>query len=260
MSGKTRARRAVTVSAPVIVGFMFLLLWELFVIVRKIPAYVLPKPSVIWVQMQANLADIWSSFLVSGGNALAGLLIGAVLGVLAAVLASRTRFVDELLSPLAAAVAAMPIVALAPIFNTMFTSTSTTPRRLIVVIVVFFPMFVSTLRGLRQIDPVHRELMVSYAASSWQVTRRVRLPGSLPFVCTGLRISSSLAVIAAVVAEYFGGTQNGLGSRITSAASNTAYARAWGYVTASIMLGIIFYLGALLFERVAMPWKAVPSI
>ncbi|MEO6821089.1 MAG: ABC transporter permease subunit, partial [Candidatus Nanopelagicales bacterium] len=162
------ARQALKVGAPLVVGLMFLLLWELFVVARKIPAYVLPKPSVIWVQMRANVGDIWSSFLVSGSNALVGLLIGAVLGVVAAVLASRTRFVDELLSPLAAAVAAMPIVALAPIFNTMFTSTSTTPRRLIVVIVVFFPMFVSTLRGLRQVDPVHQELMTSYASSSWQ--------------------------------------------------------------------------------------------
>jgi NitT/TauT family transport system permease protein len=251
----TARRNAIKVGAPLVVGIAFLTLWELFVIVRSIPPFVLPKPTDIWAQMQRFFADIWSSFLYSGSNALAGLVIGSVLGVALAVFASRLPFFERLLSPMAAAVAAMPIVALAPIFNTMFTSTSTTPRRLIVIIVVFFPMFINTVRGLRQVDPIHNELMSSYAATSWQTMRAVRFPGSLPFICSGLRIASSLAVISAVVAEYFGGTQNGLGSRITSAAANTAYARAWGYVVASIVLGLLFYLGALLFERVAMPWK-----
>ncbi len=259
MSGSPRMR-AVKLAAPLVVGLLFLLLWELFVVVRNIAPYVLPKPTAIWEQMQRFASDIWASFLYSGSNALAGLLIGAVLGVAVAVLASRTPFFEQLLSPMAAAVAAMPIVALAPIFNTMFTSTSTTPRRLIVVIVVFFPMFINTVRGLRQVDPIHNELMTSYAASTWQTTRAVRLPGALPFICSGLRIASSLAVISAVVAEYFGGTQNGLGSRITSAAANTAYARAWGYVVASIVLGLLFYLGALLFERIVMPWKSTAAL
>lgn len=252
--------RAVRLAAPLLVGMLFLLLWQLFVLVRSIPPYVLPAPTAIWEQMLRFFADIWASFLYSGSNALAGLLIGAVLGVVGALIASRTPFFEQLLSPMAAAVAAMPIVALAPIFNTMFTSTSTTPRRLIVIIVVFFPMFINTVRGLRQVDPIHNELMTSYAASSWQTTRAVRLPGALPFVCSGLRIASSLAVISAVVAEYFGGTQNGLGSRITSAAANTAYARAWGYVVASIVLGLLFYLGALWFERIVMPWKVTAAL
>ena len=114
-------------------------------------------------------------------------------------------------TPLAAAAAAIPIVALTPILNTMFSSTSSTPRRLIVMIYVFFPIFVNTLKGLRQIEPVHAELMRSYAASPWTTTRVVRLPGALPFFFTGLKIASSGAVIAAIVSEYFGGLQEGLG-------------------------------------------------
>jgi NitT/TauT family transport system permease protein len=163
---------------------------------------------------------------------------------------------DELLTPVAAAVNAMPIIALAPVFNTMFSSTSAVPRRLVVTVVVFFPVFVNTVRGLRQVDPVHQELLQSYAATPWQLTRTVRLPGALPFVFTGLRLASSLAVIAAVVSEYFGGLQTGLGSRITSAAANTAYPRAWAYVVAACALGLAFYLIALLLERLAMPWRS----
>jgi NitT/TauT family transport system permease protein len=137
----------------------------------------------------------------------------------------------------------------------MFESTSSIPRRLVVSIVVFFPVFLNTLRGLREVNPTHRELMDSYAAGGWTFTRKVRLPGALPYVFTGLRQASSLAVIAAVVSEYFGGLQDGLGSRITSAASNTAYPRAWAFVAGACVLGLIFYLATLLLERLAMPWR-----
>jgi NitT/TauT family transport system permease protein len=122
--------------------------------------------------------------------------------------------------------------------------------------VVFFPLFVNAVRGLTQVAPIHRELMDSYGASGWAFARKVRVPNALPFVFTGLRLAASLAVIAAVVAEYFGGVQKGLGTRITSAASNTAYPRAWAYVAAACVLGLVFYLAATLLERLAMPWRA----
>lgn len=154
------------------------------------------------------------------------------------------------MSPTAAAVSVMPIVALAPALNTMFGTTSTTPRRMIVAVVVLVPVFVNTLRGLREVQPVHRDLLRAYAATPRQITRTLTIPGSLPFLFTGLRIASSTAVISAVVAEYFGGLQNGLGSRITAAASNSAYARAWAYVLGAIALGLIFYLATLALERV----------
>ena len=121
----------------------------------------------------------------------------------------------------------------------------------------FFPVFVTTVRGLTRIDPVHAELMRSYAAGAWATTRVVRLPGAVPYLFTGVRVASSLAVISAVVAEYFGGLQNGLGSRITSAASNTAYARAWAYVVAAIGLGLVFYLASLGAERLATRGRVV---
>jgi NitT/TauT family transport system permease protein len=247
--------RAVRVLTPLVVGVAFLAAWEAFVTVRRIRPYLLPKPSAIWSQLTLNRDDILDAALVTGSNALVGLVAGAVLGILAALVASRFRIVDELLIPLAAAVNAMPIIALAPIFNNMFSTTSTVPRRLIVTVVVFFPVFVNALRGLRQVAPIHRELLDSYAASGWEFARKVRVPNALPFVFTGLRLAASLAVIAAVVAEYFGGVQKGLGTRITSAASNTAYPRAWAYVAAACALGLVFYLAATLLERLAMPWK-----
>jgi NitT/TauT family transport system permease protein len=250
VSASARARQ---VLPPVVVGVGFLLLWELFVKARDIKPYLLPAPSLVWDQIQDNWDQIWKATLATGRNALAGLVIGTVLGTVMALVASR--FFSEMMLPLAAAISAMPIIALAPMFNNMFSSTSAIPRRLIVTIIVFFPIFVNVLKGLTQVQPTQLELMRSYAASDSAVSRKVRMPNALPFLFTGLKLAASLCVIAAVVAEYFGGLQNGLGSRITSAASNSAYGRAWAYVAASCALGLIFYLASVLLERVAMPWQ-----
>jgi NitT/TauT family transport system permease protein len=244
---------------PLLFGVAFLGLWEWFVDARDVKPFVLPKPSAIWEQLHENSDVILQATWATAQNALVGLAVGLVFGVLAALLASRIRALDEMLTPLTAAVAAIPIVALTPIFNTMFASTSTIPRRLVVAIAVFFPIFINTLRGLRQIEPVHAELMESYAAGPWTTMRVVRLPASLPFFFTGLRVASSAAVIAAVVSEYFGGLQKGLGPAITSAAAASAYPRAWAIVCAAIALGLAFYLAALLAERLAMPWRRLTT-
>jgi NitT/TauT family transport system permease protein len=244
---------------PIAFGIAFLALWEGFVEWRDVPPFVLPKPSVIWEQLSENVDIISRAMWATAQNALVGLAVGVLAGLLVAILAARLRPLDELLTPLSAAVAAIPIVALTPVFNTMFSTTSSVPRRLVVAIVVFFPVFVNTARGLRHIEPVHDELMRSYAATPWAVTRTVRLPGALPFFFTGLRIASSAAVIAAIVAEYFGGLQKGLGPAITSAAAASAYPRAWAIVVAAIVLGLIFYLTAVAAEWIAMPWRRVTA-
>ena len=256
MTAITLARRVVT---PIVFGALLLVVWQLFVDLRDIPGYLLPSPTAIGTQVQENFADILASSRASGTNALVGLVAGIVLAVLAAVVAAWVPLIERLLTPLAAAVSAMPIVALAPVLSIMFSATSDLPRRIVVAIVAFFPVFVTTVRGLTRIDPVHAELMRSYAAGGWDLTRVIRLPGAVPYLFTGVRVASSLAVISAVVAEYFGGLQNGLGSRITSAASNTAYARAWAYVVAAIGLGLVFYIVSLGAERLATRGRAPSS-
>lgn len=235
--------------APVLLGVVALLLWQAFVVGAGIKPYLLPSPTAIVEQLVQVLPLVWSAALATGMNVLVGLVVGSVVAVGAAIVAARSRMADTLLSPTAAALSVMPIVALAPALNTMFGTTSTTPRRLVVSVVVFAPVFVNMLRGLRQVQPVHRDLLRAYAATPRQITRTVTIPGALPYLFTGLRIASSTAVIAAIVAEYFGGLQNGLGSRITSAASNSAYARAWAFVLGAILLGLVFYLATLALER-----------
>ncbi|MFV2087481.1 ABC transporter permease [Micromonospora sp. LOL_021] len=244
---------------PVAVGLAGLALWEATVRLGRVASYVLPAPSAIAEQFWANRTVVLSAGLASGTNALIGLLAGAALGVLVALAISRLRLLSEVSVPLAALVNALPIIALAPVLNNMFDAASSVPRRIVVGLVAFFPVFVNTLRGLRQVQPIHRELMDSYAAGGATFARLVRLPGALPFVFTGLRQASSLAVIAAVVAEYFGGLQDGLGARITSAAALTAYPRAWAFVVGACLLGLVFYLATLALERLAMPWRTRTS-
>jgi NitT/TauT family transport system permease protein len=244
-----------SVLPPVVVGLAAIAGWQLTVTLGRIAPFILPAPSEIWAELVEQRQNVWEAALASGENALIGLVGGALAGVLAAMAASRFRPLSEISIPFAAVLNALPIIALAPILNNMFESTSSIPRRLVAGIIVFFPVFINTLRGLREVDPIHRELMHTYAASGWTFAVKVRLPGALPYVFTGLRQASSLAVIAAVVAEYFGGLQNGLGSRITSAAAFTAYPRAWAFVVGACLLGLAFYLTTLLLERLAMPWR-----
>ncbi|HEX3539298.1 MAG TPA: ABC transporter permease subunit [Acidimicrobiales bacterium] len=253
MTAARRRRRAWL--PPLLVGVGLLLAWQVFVEVRHIKPYLLPAPSAIWHQIATNKGDILHAARVTGTNALVGLLAGTVAGAAGGALASRFRFIGELTTPVAVAVNAVPIIVLIPIFNNMFSTTSAIPRRLMVTIIVFFPIFMHTLRGLTEADATKEELMRSYAASEWTVLRKVRIPGALPFFFTGLKIASSLSVITAVVAEYFGGLQDGLGSHIVGAASNSAYGRAWAFVTASCLLGLVFYSLAVTGERIIVPWQ-----
>jgi NitT/TauT family transport system permease protein len=138
----------------------------------------------------------------------------------------------------------------------MFNITSRTPRVLVTAIIVLFPIFVNVMRGLIQVNPVQLELMRSLNAAPRTTLRVLRIPNAIPFFFTGLKIAAPLAVIAALVAEYFGGPQEGLGSRIASAAANTAYGRAWAYVLAAIITGLIFYLAIIALERLVTPRSA----
>jgi NitT/TauT family transport system permease protein len=243
--------RTATILAPVILGLLVLALWQLAVIGFDIKPYVLPSPTAIGEQFVRAAGTVWSGTRVTGTNALVGLVLGSALGILAAVVSALARVFDELTVPIVTAMSVVPIVALAPVLYSMFGAGAETGRQLIAALAVFIPVYVNTLRGLRQVRPVHRDLMRAYAATSWQATRTVTLPGALPFVFTGLRIASSLAVISALIAEYFGGPVDGLGKSITSAASYSNYALAYAFVLGSIVLGLVFYCVTLAMEKLA---------
>ena len=234
---------------PLLLGAAVVLLWHAAVSVLAIPPFVLPGPFDIAAAFFANMGNIVSASLVTGGNAAVGLVAGGVLGVLAAVVAAFLPVFDRLAGPLVAALSVVPIVAVAPVLYTMFGAGEEAPRQIVAGIAVFVPVYVNSLRGFRQVLPVHRDLMRSYAAGRWQVTRTVTLPSAVPYMFTGLRIASSLAVISALIAEYFGGPVGGLGKSITSAASASNYTLAWAYVLGAVVVGLVFFCATAALEK-----------
>lgn len=226
---------------PVLLGLAVVVIWQVGVGALQIQPFVLPGPGAIAGQFADNLDSVWASSVATGTNALIGLVVGAILAVVAAAVAAALPAFDNLTAPVVVAAAVIPIVALAPVLYTMYGADAETGRQIVAGLAVFIPVYLNSLRGFRQVRPVHRELMRVFAATGWQAARAVTIPSALPYVFTGLRIASSLAVISALIAEYFGGPVGGLGKSITSAASSSNYALAWAYVIGSILLGLVFY-------------------
>lgn len=239
---------------PLLIAVVFLAGWQLLVVIQGIEPYVLPAPSLIGENFFTDITMMWETAFYTGTTALLGLVFGTILGIGMALVAQRFVLVNNLVTPLASGLAAVPIIALTPVLNNMFSITSRTPRVLVTMIIVFFPMLVNVTRGLIQVQPVQLELMRSMNAQPRTVLRVLRIPNAIPFFFTGLKVAAPLSVIAALVAEYFGGPQEGLGSRIASSAANTAYGRAWAYVVAAIITGLVFYLIVVAVERWTTPW------
>jgi NitT/TauT family transport system permease protein len=235
---------------PMLFGAVFLLAWELVVVIFGIERYLLPAPSAIAGELADRGGDIWDACKVTGTNALIGLLAGVVLGVAMSFLVMRSQLLNEISTPLAIALNAIPIIVVVPVLNNMFSITSQVPRRLMVTLIVFFVVLVNVSKGLRQVSSTHLELMRSYAASPRTIIVKTRIPNAVPYLFTALRIAAPLAVITAFVAEYFGGSQNGLGYAITSNASAARTDVMWAYVVGACVLGLTFYLASIGLERI----------
>ncbi|MFK4836738.1 ABC transporter permease [Microbacterium sp. ZW T2_14] len=237
--------------APVVVGILILAIWIFWVDVLGTAPRMLPSPVAIAEEFVRRFPIILDDMKITATNALIGLVVGSLLALLFAGLAAAARPVDGMLAPLVSALAVIPIVAVTPILNTMFGASSQFGRQAVATIAAFIPVFVNVLRGLRQTRPVHRDLLRSSAASGFQTFRVLTLPTALPYLMTGLRIASSLAVIAALVAEYFGGPADGIGTAIATYAKSGRAALAWAYVLGGIIIGLVFFLVTSLLERLA---------
>ena len=235
---------------PVAFGVVFLVLWEALVKGFDLKPYFLPAPSLVLDAFFGNVGNVWEAAKVSGINALVGLIAGAVIGVVLSFTLMRFDILNLLVSPLAVALNAIPIVVIVALFTTMYSSTSETPRRLMVTIVVNFIVLVNVSKGLRQVQRVHLELLRSLAASPADVLRKARIPNAIPYFFTSLKIAAPTAVITALVSEYFGGRQNGLGYFIPSNFANSKTANAWAYVIGACLLGLAFYLVSILMEYI----------
>jgi len=237
------------VAAPVAVGLLGIALWFAYVASGTAPR-MLPDPLAIANEFADRTPLVAEAAAVTGTNALLGLVAGSVAAVALAALATTWRPVDGMTAPLIAALAVVPIVALTPILNTMFGASSQFGRQAVAGIAAFVPVFVNTLRGLQQTRPVQRDLFRATAANGAQTFRLLTLPTALPYLLTGVRVAASLAVISALVAEYFGGPADGIGTAIATYAKSGRAALAWAFVAGGIAIGLVFFLVTSLLERV----------
>ena len=181
-------------------------------------------------------------------------MFGVICGVVLSFVLMRFNVVNELVTPLAVALNAIPIIVLgAGVQQHVLEHDRDSATRRMVTLVVSFIVLVNVAKGLRQVSPIHMELMHSYAASKSEILRKTRIPNALSYLFTALKIAAPVAVITAFVAEYFGGSQNGLGYGITSNAAVSRTATSWAYVIGACTLGLAFYLAAVLIERFASP-------
>lgn len=240
---------------PAIFAFVAVtVVWEGAIRVFDVQAFVLPAPSVIVGRFIENSEQIWGAGWNTLIEAAGGLILGTLLGV--AVAASTVRWVPvrEGLMPFAVAANSIPIIALAPIANGMFSITSPVSKIVVVSIVVFFPVMINTTRGLLEVDPDEFELMRSYAATPPQVMWRVRVPHALPYFFSAMKVVSVLSIIAAIIAEYFGGSQDVLGQYILNKASLFVFPDAWAGILVASIMGVTLYTAVLVTERLVMPW------
>lgn len=240
--------------APLVVAVIVIAAWELLINIFQIQQFLLPRPSVIG----ATFLDTYPR-LVSAGwntfqNAFWGFVLGCGAGILTGFAAARFTSFSRALLPVAIAINAVPIIALAPIFNNWFGALNPASKIAIVAVLVYFPAMISTVRGLTSVDVVSLELMKSYAAGQWDIFRKLRLPTALPFIFSSLKVATTLSMIGAIVSEYFGGSTAGLGYRIRDDAGLFKYPEAWSAIFIASLIGILFYLVVSAVERALMSW------
>jgi NitT/TauT family transport system permease protein len=189
-------------------------------------------------------------------EAVGGFIIGTVLAIIVSLVTFRWTIARRAIMPFAIAIAAVPSIILAPIMNNWFGSTNALSKMSIVIVLVFFPIVIHLVRGLKDVDPNALELMHSYGASEFTILLNLRIPNAMPYFFTALKISSTLALIGAIVAEYFGGVLRSLGVWILNNANQFRFPIAWAGILSACLMGISFYLIIILIERLVIPWHS----
>lgn len=244
----------VGIVVPVLFGLALLVLWEGAVRGFEINPVLLPAPTAIAVKFASSLDILWVDFVqtfVKG--ALSGYLMGCGAAFITAVLVDRSAFLQKGLLPVGNFVAALPVIGMAPIL-VMWFGFDWHSKAAIVVVMVFFPMLVNTVQGLQASDHMQRDLMNTYAASYPQRLLKLRLPAAMPFIFNGLKICSTLALIGAIVAEFFGSPIKGMGFRISTEVGRLALDMVWAEITVAALAGSAFYGVIALLEKAVTFW------
>ena len=239
---------------PLVVFAAVLAVWE--VTTAGPGRRVLPAPSSILTAVTSNFDSLFRATQASFFEAIGGLVLGTLVGLIISFASARWITARDLLLPIAIAASAVPIIAVAPILNNWFGVLSPVSKMAMAALLVFFPIVVNVTRGLVEVPPSSLELMRAYAATEVEVLRKVRLPNMLPYLFTALKVSTTLAFIGALVGEYFGGSSEVLGRKVLESMASGAFNLAWACILIGAAAAIAAYLVVSLVERLVMPWQA----
>ncbi len=239
---------------PLLFGVTLLVLWEFLVRGFAVSPVLLPAPSAIGARFASSLPILWTDFVQTFiKGALTGYAIGCGSAILVAIAVDRLPFLRSGLLPVGNFVSALPIIGMAPIM-VMWFGFDWQSKAAVVVLMCFFPMLVNAVQGLLAADHLQRDLMRTYAASYWQTLFKLRLPAASPFLFNGLKICTTLALIGAIVAEFFGSPTAGMGFRISTEVGRLQLDMVWAEITVAALVGSAFYGLVALAERAATFW------
>jgi NitT/TauT family transport system permease protein len=256
LAGRVGRRALDWVPALVVLVLVFVV-WQESIAILHIKRFLAPQPTDIASTFWTNRHELISAGWFTFQEALGGFVIGSGLALVVALVLARWRGVGRALMPYMIAANAIPIIAFAPIMNAWFDPFSKGSKMAIAAVLCFFPVLVNTLRGLTSVRPESIELMRSYGAGEIATFRRVRIPTALPFIFTSLKIATVLAMIGAIVGEYFGGAFTALGVLIDSRSTTFQFKEAWAGIGVACAYGIAFYLAVAVVEWLTLRW--VPS-
>ncbi|MEL6685635.1 MAG: ABC transporter permease [Pseudomonadota bacterium] len=233
--------RIVKLAVPAIFGLTLLIMWELLVRMLEISPVILPPPTMIAERFASELPTLWADFeqtIIKG--AMTGYIIGMLAAFAVAILADRSAFLTRGILPVGSFMAALPIVGTAPIF-VRWLGSDWQSKAAVVAVMVFFPILVNTVAGLRDTTAMQRDLMRTYGAGYWPTLFKLRLPAAMPFIFNGLKIATTLALIGAIVAEFFGSPTVGMGFRISTSVGQLALDMVWAEIVVAALAGSAFY-------------------
>jgi NitT/TauT family transport system permease protein len=243
---------------PAIFGIVVLVVWEAVTRGGNVPSVILPPPSAIGARFMATTHLLWADFQQTFlKSVLIGYALGCGAGFALAILIDRSPFLKRGLLPIGNFVSALPIVGIAPIM-VMWFGFDWQSKAAVVVVMTTFPMLVNTIAGLNAASVMERDLMRTYAASYWQTLFKLRLPAAAPFIFNALKINSTLALIGAIVAEFFGTPTVGMGFRISTEVGRMNVDMVWAEIAVAALAGSVFYGVVVLIERAVTFWH--PSV
>ncbi len=248
------ANRTVRLVVPLLFGISILVLWEGLVRGLNVPFVLLPPPSAIGVRLVNSVPTLWADFQQTFLKAvITGYALGCGLGFIVAIAIDRSPFLQKGLLPLGNFVSALPVIGVAPIM-VMWFGFDWQSKVAVVVIMTFFPMLVNTVSGLAATSSMEKDLMRTYAATWFQTLVKLRLPAAWPFIFNALKINSTLALIGAIVAEFFGTPIVGMGFRISTEVGRMNVDMVWAEIAVAAVAGSAFYGAVALIERAVTFW------